>query len=178
MRISSKWMSGFCEEFLKYGRQSFIEIRAPSILAANGPNLAALVPRQKKEMEKAISCFEAFLLICSWQDIYIRIDWLAHHKMRWGLWRWSTSWWENCWAIISRWSWGSRVLPLSRFQLPWSALEERERNRLPDEFHFCRKTSFWGFFFKIPNFTPLFSQSCSGNKFYPPIPGAWGENSE
>ena len=60
MRISSKWMSGFCEEFLKYGRQSFIEIRAPSILAANGPNLAALVPRQKKEMEKVISCFEAF----------------------------------------------------------------------------------------------------------------------
>ena len=145
----------------KYGHQSFIEIRAPSILAANGPHLAALVPRQKKEMEKVISCFEAFLLICSWQDIYIRIDWLAHHKMRWGLWRWSTSWWENCWAIISRWSCGaewfhltdfnfldlffrqekypfvrnyafswsywSRVLPLSRFQLPWSALEERER---------------------------------------------------
>ena len=55
MGISSKWMSGFCEEFLKYGRQSFIEIRAPSVLAANGPNLAALVPRQKKEIEKVIN---------------------------------------------------------------------------------------------------------------------------
>ena len=172
-------MSGFCEGFLKYGRQSFIEIRAPSILAANGPNLAALVPRQKKEMEKVISCFEAFLLICSWQDIYIRIDWLAHHKMRWGLWRWSTSWWENCWAIISRWSWGSRVLPLSRFQLPWSALEEREREIASlMNFNLVEKLPFSNLVFLNRKLTPLFSQSCSGNKFYPPIPGAWGENSE
>ena len=159
MRISSKWMSGFCEEFLKYGRQSFIEIRAPSILAANGPNLAALVPRQKKEMEKVISCFEAFLLICSWQDIYIRIDWLAHHKMRWGLWRWSASWWENCWAFISRWSCGNRVVPLSRFQLPWSALEEREREIASlMNFIFVEKLPFWEFFFKSQTYSPVLTK--------------------